>query len=149
MIRTLRWPLLALVAWSVFVWGNRISNTWRSTTETTGAKVTSTALALSFLLFAAAVLVIAIRAWRRPLDRIEAGVVVAFAGWTVAVWIVRMVGIVLADHVVGFKVVHTMLGVVSIVLAALATWVARAEAFERQGRGSDAGTVSPVPDPGR
>ena len=44
----------------------------------------------------------------------------ALAAWTVAVWVVRDIRIVAADHDVGFTVVHVVLGVVSIVLAAWA-----------------------------
>ena len=38
-------------------------------------------------------------------------------GWTVLVWTVRGGGILLDDHEVGFKVVHTVLAVCSIGLA--------------------------------
>ncbi len=44
----------------------------------------------------------------------------ALAAWSTAVWVVRDVGILVADHEVGFKVVHTVLAVVSIVLSVLA-----------------------------
>ena len=44
----------------------------------------------------------------------------ALAAWSSAVWVVRDVRILVADHEVGFKVVHTVLAVVSIVLAVLA-----------------------------
>jgi hypothetical protein len=41
----------------------------------------------------------------------------ALAGWTVAVWVVRDIRIVAADHDLGFTLVHVVLGVVSIILA--------------------------------
>ena len=41
------------------------------------------------------------------------------------VWVVRDAGILLADHEAAFKVVHTVLAVVSIALAALAWREAR------------------------
>ena len=41
----------------------------------------------------------------------------ALAAWSTAVWVVRDARILVADHEVGFKVVHTVLAVVSIVLA--------------------------------
>jgi hypothetical protein len=43
--------------------------------------------------------------------------VVAFAAWTVGVWVVRSIGIWVHDHPVGFKVVHTVLAAISIGLA--------------------------------
>jgi len=111
--------LIGLVVWTVFVWGNRISNAWRSTTETTGAKVSSTLLAGSFLVFAAIGVVIAVRAWRRRFSRGEVVVLRVFAAWTTVVWVWRIVAISLADHAVGFKAVHAVLGLVSIALAVL------------------------------
>ena len=47
-------------------------------------------------------------------------VIHVFAAWTGVVWAVRIPMIVLADHAVGFKVVHAMLGLISIGLAAVA-----------------------------
>lgn len=132
-----RVALVGLVVWTVFVWGNRISNAWRSTTETTGAKVGSTLLAASFLVFAAAGAVIAARSWRRGFGRGEVVVLRAFAAWTTVVWVWRIVAISLADHAVGFKAVHAVLGLVSIALAAL-VWRAT----------STPATVSP-PEPAR
>jgi hypothetical protein len=113
----LKWLVGALCAWTAFIWGNRISNAWSSTTESTSAKVTSTLLAASFLAFAVGAAVVLWRAWRSPLTDGARRFLVAFAGWTVLVWGVRMVGMVLADHDVAFKAVHAVLGLVSIGLA--------------------------------
>ena len=44
----------------------------------------------------------------------------ALAGWTVAVWIVRTVGIATGDHDAAFIAVHVVLAVVSIALSVLA-----------------------------
>ena len=38
-------------------------------------------------------------------------------GWTIAVWALRTPFILVHDHPAGFKIVHTVLAVVSIVLA--------------------------------
>lgn len=129
---------LALVGWSFFVWTTRIANIWRDDALDTGEKLGRTGLALSFTLLALAVLV---ALWRRA--RAASLVAVgALAAWSVVVWVVRDVRIVLADHDVGFKVVHTVLAVVSIVLAVLA-WrearaaeqtVSRSAAANREGR---------------
>jgi hypothetical protein len=118
-----KWLVTALCAWTVFVWGNRISNAWSSTTESTSAKAISTVLAASFLVLAVGGVVILARSWAAPLTNLAKNFLLVFAGWTVLVWCIRIVGIVLADHEVGFKVVHTMLGLISI---ALAVGVARA-----------------------
>jgi hypothetical protein len=117
MHRSTRWLLVSLVLWTVFVWGNRLSNAWSSTTESTSAKVGSTVLAAVFLAFAVATAWIVRRTRTAPLDRMMALVLQAFAIWTTGVWLVRVGAMTVADHSVGFKVVHAMLGVVSVALA--------------------------------
>jgi hypothetical protein len=104
------------VAWTFFVWTTRLANIWRDSSLDTGDKIGRTGLALSFTLLAVAVV---IALWRRA-PRATLVSVGALAGWSVAVWVVRDARIVLADHDVAFKVVHTVLAVVSIALAALA-----------------------------
>ncbi len=107
---------LALVAWTFFVWTTRIGNIWRDADLDTGEKIGRTGLALSFTLLAVAVVV---ALWRGS-ERTRLVAVGALAAWSTAVWVVRDVSILVADHEVGFKVVHTVLAVVSIVLSALA-----------------------------
>lgn len=128
---------LALVAWTLFVWTTRIANIWRDEALEVGEKVGRTGLALSFTLLALAVVV---TLWRRR-PRAALAAVGGLAGWSVVVWVVRDARILVADHEVGFKVVHTVLAVVSIALAALA-W--------REARRAAASAVPPAPsaDPG-
>ena len=87
------WPLIAFLAWTVFVWAGRIRN---------GGSVL---LAASFLVLAA------IAIWRG--GRWTTALVV----WTIAVWAVRTPFILVHDHPAGFKIVHTVLATVSTVLA--------------------------------
>jgi len=110
--------LLAFVAWTAFVWGNRISNTLRSE-ESTGAKTFSTVLSLVLLGFAVAVVVVMAKAWKSNLGAGGAKVLMSAAVLTVVVWLVRVPMILVADHGAPFKIVHVGLGVVSVVLAAL------------------------------
>jgi hypothetical protein len=110
--------LLAFVAWTAFVWGNRISNTLRSE-ESAGAKTFSTVLSLVLLGFAMAVVVVMAKAWKLNLGAAGAKVLMAAAALTVVVWLVRVPMILVADHGAPFKIVHVGLGVVSVVLAAL------------------------------
>lgn len=112
---------VALVAWTFFVWTTRIANIWRDADLDTGEQVGRTALAGSFT--ALAVLVV-VALWRGS-TRSRLWAVGALAGWSTAVWVVRDVRILVADHEVGFKVVHTVLAVVSITLSALAWREAR------------------------
>jgi hypothetical protein len=110
--------LIAFVAWTAFVWGNRISNTLRSE-ESTGAKTFSTVLSLVLLGFAVAVVVVVGKTWKSNLGAGGAKVLMTAAALTVVVWLIRVPMILAADHGVPFKIVHVGLGVMSVVLAAL------------------------------
>jgi hypothetical protein len=96
-----------LAVWTLLVWAGRLRNA--------GADAGAIALAAPFIVLAVAVLV---GLWRaRPWLRIA---VTALAAWTTVVWVVRGTLIWTHDHSIGFKVVHTVLAVVSIGLAAVA-----------------------------
>lgn len=112
------WAPVALAAWTFFVWTTRIGNIWNDAELDTSGKVGRTALALSFTVLAVVVVVALARravrpGWLRP-------AVLALAGWSTAVWVVRATSIVFADHDTAFKVVHVVLAVVSIGLSAFA-----------------------------
>jgi hypothetical protein len=112
-----RAPIVAiLVGWTFFVWTTRIGNIWRDHSLSDGQKVGSTALALSFTVLAAVVLVAygQRRSWL-------AGAVLVLAGWTIGVWIVRLAAIVDDGRGAGFVVVHLVLAVVSIGLSVTAS----------------------------
>jgi hypothetical protein len=142
---------LALVAWTFLVWTTRLANIWRDPDLDTGDRWGSTALALSFMALAAAVAGALIGGRRRRAGRAVLVTVGVLAGWTTAVWVVRGVGIVAADHELGFEVVHGALAVVSVGLAA-AAW---REAWRRTrgrpsavapGCGGPAGSAPAGPD---
>jgi peptidoglycan/LPS O-acetylase OafA/YrhL len=121
---------VALVVWTFLVWTTRIANVWRDADLDTGERWGRTLLALTFTVLAIAVIV---ALWRRLLQPTVVAVG-ALAAWTIAVWVVRGVGILAADHDLGFKVVHTVLAVVSIVLAVLAWRETRREARRQAAR---------------
>ena len=106
---------IALAVWSLLVWTTRIRNIWTDEELNTGEQWTRTALALSFTVLALAVghAVYHRTTWRPTAVR-------ALAGWTIAVWVVRSVGIATADHDGAFIAVHLVLAVISITLAVLA-----------------------------
>jgi hypothetical protein len=127
-----RWALLAVfVAWTAYVWVTRIVNTWGSSTESTGDQIFSTVLSGVMLAMAAGGVVVLVQAWRRPLTVGAARFLQVFTGVTVAVWIVRAVQIIASDHDVPFKVVHVVLGVVSIALA-VGVWCTAAPVARRR-----------------
>jgi hypothetical protein len=106
---------VALCAWTLLVWTTRIGNIWGDDDLTTGEKWGRTGLAMSFTVLAIAVAVAVLRgtSWR--------GLAVkALAGWTIAVWVVRSIGIATGDHDAAFVAVHLVLAVVSIALSVLA-----------------------------
>jgi signal transduction histidine kinase len=107
--------ILALVAWTFLVWTTRIGNIWGDDELTNGEKWGRTGLALSFTILA---LVVVVALWRRT--PWQALAVRFLAGWTVAVWALRSVGIAGGDHDAAFIAVHLVLAVASIALSALA-----------------------------
>lgn len=121
-----RGPVIALVAWTFLVWTTRIGNIWRDDALDTSGRVGRTALALSFTVLAALVVGALLR---RP--ALVRPAVVALAGWTAAVWVVRDTSILVGDHDTAFKVVHTILAVISIALAAWAFRSLRSPASDR------------------
>jgi peptidoglycan/LPS O-acetylase OafA/YrhL len=130
----------ALVGWTFLVWTTRIANIWRDADLETGERWGRTLLALSFTVLAIAAGV----ALGRRLLQATVVAVGALAAWTIAVWAVRGVGILAGDHDPGFKAVHTVLAVVSIVLAVLA-WRETRRETRRKAAGPAPATSGPVP----
>jgi len=113
-----RW-LVALGVWTLLVWATRINNVLFQDDLTAAGRATRLALALSFTVGGFAVLAVAWRARERALGPAEALVVGAVCWWTIAVWVVRGVQIAFSDEEAAFIVVHVVLGIVSIALAAV------------------------------
>lgn len=116
-----------LVAWTLFVWVGRIRNAMNDPALDNGGRTGPLLLAMSFVIPALVLAVLAVLA--RPSaggdhmaarGRLRAGVL-ALAAWTTVVWVVRMADIAFGgDHAIGFIVVHSVLGIISIALAVLA-----------------------------
>lgn len=117
-----RWAVLALVAWTAFVWVGRVRNAVADEALDGGERVGPLVLSASFLLLAAVAAVLVALGWNRPVaGRALVAVVGALAAWSTAVWAVRLVDIVgSGDHEIAFVVVHSVLGIGSIALSALA-----------------------------
>ncbi|GJM37396.1 MAG: hypothetical protein DHS20C19_07630 [Acidimicrobiales bacterium] len=116
---TRRIALLAFLTWTVLVWTSRIRNVLADDDLSAGGTTLRLVAAAAFVLLG----VLVALQWRRGgrLDRILAVLVL----WTVVWWSVRGIGIIVDDHELGFTIVHTILGVVSIGLAMWA-WARRA-----------------------
>ena len=108
----------ALAGWTVFVWGTRVRNIARD-----GGGSLSLLVALALVGLGVVVAVSLVRGgtprWAVP----------ALAAATVAAWAVRAPMILTGDHGAAFKVVHTVLALVSIGLAIVAVRSDRARAL--------------------
>jgi hypothetical protein len=100
-----------LVVWTFLVWTSRVRNIMAADELSSTGRAIRVAIAVSFVTLAVGT---AVGLVRKQLDRRW---LTALVGWTVLVWTVRGGGILLDDHEVGFKVVHTVLAVCSIGLA--------------------------------
>lgn len=130
MRRTDRFVVAGFVAFTVFVWVQRLVNLARSDESVVTVSVTlSVVLLVLAVATALGLVVVAARGWTTP-PPLVAMVWRVAAGVTVAVWIVRAVQITLAWRSLGFVVVHVVLAAVSIALA-VGTW--RAAATSPQG----------------
>lgn len=110
--------VLGLVAWSAFVWGNRINNLVADE-ATAGEWAVSGSLSAISLVLAAGAAGLAVRAWRRGWPTpTGAGRwwLQALAWWSIGVWVVRGLDIAVDWRSVGFVVVHLVLAAVSIAL---------------------------------
>lgn len=105
-----------LVVWTFLVWTSRVRNIMAADDLSSTGRAIRVAIAVSFVTLAVGT---AVGLVRKQLDRRW---LMALVGWTVLVWTVRGVGILVDDWDVGFKVVHTVLAVCSI---SLAVWCGR------------------------
>jgi len=135
------WPVLAIGVLSVAMWTGRIRNIVGDDDLTGAGRLGRLALAASFVVGGLVVLGAAAvgwrtRSWRHVARRDDDGwrvgpgvpewgrrATVVLAGWTIVVWTVQGIGILLdPNHDVGFKVVHTVLMVGSLAVGAVALW---------------------------
>lgn len=124
----MRWTL-ALSLWTLFVWVGRVRNILRDDSLEGSELVWRSALAVGFVALAVVTLG-AIWHSRRASAHYLGWLVRFFAVFTAVVWVARALGILLdGSHAAGFKVVHTVLAIVSITLA----WFAGREISETTG----------------
>jgi hypothetical protein len=135
------WPLVALGVLSVTMWTGRIRNVLGDDSLVGAGRAVRLALAISFVLGGAALLVACwagrrARNWRQFAHHAPDGwrigpglpdwgarLAGVLAVWTAVVWVVQGVGILVdPNHDVGFKAVHTVLMVGSLVVAGTAAW---------------------------
>ena len=101
---------------TLLVWIIRVYNLFEDNEISNGERVGSLLVSTVFLLAAIAVIKILVGSWRDRNIK-KSRLITAFCIWTVTFWIVRSVGILIADHGAGFKIVHACLAIVFILLA--------------------------------
>tara|TARA_Y100000817_G_scaffold11802_2_gene9267 strand:+ start:1406 stop:1792 length:387 start_codon:yes stop_codon:yes gene_type:complete len=101
---------------TLLVWIIRVYNLFEDNEISNGERVWSLLVSTVFLLGAIAVIKILVGSWRDRNIK-KSRLITAFCIWTVTFWIVRSVGILIADHGAGFKIVHACLAIVFILLA--------------------------------
>ena len=125
-------PVLGLVGWTLFTWANRIRLAAADTSLHGFSRLWAIGLAIVFttvaLALGAAALAFVAGSAGVPGGRLRRGAL-ALALIGSAWWAVRGVQISLHDHPIGFKVVHSVLALVTIGLSALVgRWWQRLEA---------------------
>ncbi len=108
---------LALGIWTVAIWGSRLRNILADDELTGGALVLALVIAVGFVVLGFGLLasLVGDRSWHR-------GVLVALAVAGVVRWTIRGPLILLSDEwEIGFKVVHTVLWLVTVGLS-VAAW---------------------------
>lgn len=122
-----RWYSLAgLVLWTFFLWGVRIRNVIGDDDISFAKKIGTLVLCALFIVLAVSTisaLVRTIGSLRKDkfvaLDSHEILFQRLLVLFTFVVWVIRIPTIALAGHSVGFTIVHTVLGVISLILAFL------------------------------
>ncbi len=130
-------PALALSGWTLFVWLSRVKNVIDDRAsvggELAGWSLTwrlGVAAVFCTMAIVGSVLLLITRRGTAPgepsrFGRLAATLFMALAGLGIVWWTVRGIGTLLADFSVGFKVVHTILALVTIGLGLLVLRVAR------------------------
>lgn len=112
---------LGLAAWTLFAWVNRIGNVLGDDELSGFARTWRVGVAVAFVTAGLAIIVLLLAARGRRTELDEAGRRLAFclaivgSGW----WLVRGGWILVGEWEVGFKVVHTVLAIVTVALSSM------------------------------
>ena len=119
------YPVAVFSAVTLLIWGNRVWLAWTDQKLDLTGKLGYSVPITCFVAAAVAVLVLQLRG--RQLSAGFGTLVAVFAGGTVLYWAVRLPVILLHDHPVPFKIVHSVLAAASVALAVRA-WRSRHDA---------------------
>lgn len=117
-MRRLRpYPVAALAGWTLFVWVSRVGLAWSDDSLTTGEKVLGTLPPVIFVALATVTAVLLLTREVGARGPLFAKLVTGFVLFSSLYWGLRLPFILANDHPGGFKVVHTVLAVVTVALA--------------------------------
>lgn len=135
------WVVAGFGVWSTLVWATRIRNIWGDVLLSTDEKAMLTVVALVFVGLGIGVFFVGISLRRWFPQRSDVIAVGVLGGWTLGVWASRVIDIAFGgDHEVPFIVVHVLLAIVSVGLAAW-SWLVVAEARDGSPEAVAAGDV--------
>jgi hypothetical protein len=121
--RTARNWVLASALWTFFVWTTRVRNITSDDDSSAGEKAWAFLVSLAFIVAAVVLLALLVRRLSEALRLFAPVFAIGTVGW----WAVRTVLIFVRDHGWGFRIVHTVLAVISAVLAVAAWRAVRVE----------------------
>ncbi len=110
-------PGLVLAAWTLLLWTTRVRNILADDALTGWSRTWQLGAAIGFVVAAVG---LAVTSLLRPALAVRPGMALALFG--AAWWIVRGTGVVLADHPLGFTVVHVVLAIGTVAIGA---WLVR------------------------
>ena len=108
--------LAVLIAWTIVVWVGRVRNILADDSLTSVDRSWRLVVAGIFLGFAG-ISIAVMAGWLKQHPVGSTRLVAIFCLWTAAFWAVRWFGMVFGDHDARFKLVHSALALVSVVLA--------------------------------
>ncbi len=132
-MRMRAFSLPLLVAWTLLVWIGRIRNIIQNDSLSGWSMLWRLGVAVGFSGVALFLGFQVVTSWRTRngtvgsdavsslVTNLASGLAVFGIGW----WVVRGGGILMGDHEVAFKVVHSVLGSVTIVLSSMVLWVTK------------------------
>jgi len=108
--------LFVLVAWTISIWVGRVQNVvtddgWRFIDSFWRLVVAAVFFGFSCLC------ILLLSSWRRLQPIGSTRLIAMFCLWTIAFWVVRGFGMAFSDRDIDFKIIHSALALVSIVLA--------------------------------
>lgn len=112
------WAPWLLIAWTVFLWTSRLRNVLNDDDLTTTGLVIRIAIVVLFVVLAIWAGVGWLRNRRLP--------IMVLIVWSIGYWVIRGGGILIGDWSASFKIVHTVLMVVSLATSTLAWLEVRA-----------------------